>query len=82
MGRRAKKATREQTRRHNSRLVFKTIYDLGQVSRADIARQTQLTRTTVSAVVTGLMQQGLVEEIDGNQAIEDIQQEIEALIEG
>lgn len=62
MGRRVRKATREQTRRHNSRLVLKTIYDQGQVSRADIARLTQLTRTTVSSVVADLMQQGLVEE--------------------
>ena len=62
MGRRARKATREQTRRHNSRLVLKTIYDQGQVSRADIARLTQLTRTTVSSVVADLVEQGLVEE--------------------
>ena len=57
MGRRARKATRKQTRRHNSRLVLKTIYDRGQISRADIARLTQLTRTTVSSVVAGLVEQ-------------------------
>jgi N-acetylglucosamine repressor len=59
----AQKATREQTRVHNSRLVLKTIYDRGQISRADVARETELTPTTVSDVVADLMEQGLVEEI-------------------
>ena len=63
MPRLVRKATREQTRRHNSRLVLRTIYDSGQVGRADIARATQLTRTTVSSVVSDLMEQGLVEEV-------------------
>ena len=63
MGLSVQKATREQTKRHNSRLVLKTIYDRDPVSRADIARATRLTRTTVSALVGDLMQQGLVEEI-------------------
>lgn len=58
-----KKATREQTKVHNNRLVLKTIYDRGKVSRADIARETQLTRTTVSEVVTELLTRGLVEEV-------------------
>jgi N-acetylglucosamine repressor len=57
------KATREQTRAHNSRLVLKTIYERGEISRADVARETRLTRTTVSDVVADLMDQGLVEEI-------------------
>jgi predicted NBD/HSP70 family sugar kinase len=43
-------------------LVLKTIYDQGPISRADIARLTQLTRTTVSSVVADLVEQGLVEE--------------------
>ena len=63
MGRLGQKATREQTRVHNSLLVLKTIYDREQISRADIARETQLTRTTVSDVVAELMDQGLVEEV-------------------
>jgi glucokinase-like ROK family protein len=57
------KATREQTRVHNSRLVLTTIYDRGQISRADIARETGLTPTTVSDVVTDLMEKRLVEEV-------------------
>lgn len=57
-----KKATREQTRLHNSRLILKTIYQAGEVSRADIARATGLTRTTVSHIVAEFIEEGLVEE--------------------
>jgi N-acetylglucosamine repressor len=57
------KATREQTRAHNSKLVLKTIYERLEISRADVARETRLTRTTVSDVVSDLMAQGLVEEV-------------------
>ncbi len=63
MGRATRKATRTQTRAHNSRLVLRTIYEQGTISRAAIARETQLTRTTVSAVVADLMNQGLLEEV-------------------
>ena len=57
------KATRKQTRVHNSNLVLRTIYVRGQISRADIARETRLTRPTVSAMVTDLMGKGLIEEV-------------------
>ncbi len=57
------KATREQTRIYNSRLVLKTIYDQDPISRADVARATRLARPTVSNVVTDLIKSGLVEEI-------------------
>ena len=57
------KATRRQSKDHNSRLVLKTIYGNGQVSRADVARRTGLTRPTVSAIVAGLLQSDLVREI-------------------
>ncbi len=57
------KATRKQTQAHNLRLVLKTIYDHGQISRADIARATGLTRTTVSDIISRLMDEGLVAEI-------------------
>ena len=57
------KATRKQTRMHNTRLVLKTIYDGDQISRADIARGTGLTRPTVSDVVSELLESGLVEEV-------------------
>jgi predicted NBD/HSP70 family sugar kinase len=42
--------------------VLRTIYERGSVSRADVARSTGLTRTTVSHVVEGLIADGLVEE--------------------
>ncbi|HEY7131606.1 MAG TPA: ROK family protein [Candidatus Limnocylindrales bacterium] len=57
------KATHQQTRVHNERLVVRTVYDRGPISRADVARQTGLTRTTVSDVVTGLIDDGVVREI-------------------
>jgi N-acetylglucosamine repressor len=56
------KATRQQTKEHNTRLVLKSIYDQDGVSRADIARATQLTKTTVSNIVIDLIAEGLVEE--------------------
>lgn len=57
-----KKATRQQTKDHNVRLVLKTIYDQEKISRADIARATRLTRPTVSSIVAEL--------IDGRFVIE------------
>jgi N-acetylglucosamine repressor len=56
------KATRQQTKDHNTRLVLKTIYNQDRISRADIARATRLTKTTVSSIVADLIQEGLVEE--------------------
>lgn len=55
-----KKATHKQTKTHNTHLVLKTIYDRGDVSRADIARATHLTRPTVSSIVSDLMADNLV----------------------
>jgi|HigsolmetaAR201D_1030396.scaffolds.fasta_scaffold07384_4 predicted NBD/HSP70 family sugar kinase len=57
------KATRQHTRDHNSRLILQAIYDAGEISRADLARQTHLTRTTVSDVVSMLIEQGLIQEV-------------------
>lgn len=59
----SKKATREQTKRHNNRLVLKTVYDRDMSSRAELARITNLTATTVSATIAELMADGLVEEV-------------------
>ncbi|MCB0130053.1 MAG: ROK family transcriptional regulator [Caldilineaceae bacterium] len=58
-----KKATRQQLKSHNSRLVLKTIFDRQSVSRADIARITSLSKATVSDVVSGLLDDGLVAEV-------------------
>lgn len=58
-----KKAYQQQTKDHNTRLILKTIYNQCQISRADVARLTNLTRTTVSYIVSALMQDGLVAEV-------------------
>ena len=57
------KATHQQTRAHNSGLVLRCLYDLGPISRADVARITWLTRTTVSEVVSEFLADGLVREV-------------------
>jgi len=56
------KATHRQTRLFNEQLVLRAIYDRAEVSRAELARVTGLTRTTVSAIVDGLLRVGLIEE--------------------
>jgi N-acetylglucosamine repressor len=63
------KATQQQTKAHNRQLVLQTIYDQSQISRADIARMTSLTRTTVSDLVGELIIEGLVEETGQGQSI-------------
>ena len=56
------KATHQQTRTFNQQLVLRAIYDRTDVSRADLARLTGLTRTSVSALVAELLRDGLIEE--------------------
>jgi N-acetylglucosamine repressor len=63
------KATHQQTKDHNRNLVLKTIFERECTSRADIARITSLTRTTVSDIVTGLIVEGLVCEIGVGSSI-------------
>ena len=58
-----KKATHQQTKQHNRDLVLRTIFANETISRAEIARVTMLTRTTVSDAVAGLMAEGLVQEV-------------------
>ncbi|MGH2464021.1 MAG: ROK family transcriptional regulator, partial [Candidatus Limnocylindrales bacterium] len=60
---RSGKATHQETRAHNSRLVLGTIYDRGPISRAAVARSTGLTRTTVSDFVSDLIRDGLAREV-------------------
>jgi N-acetylglucosamine repressor len=57
------KASHGSVRAHNERLVFATVFDSGQVSRADVARATGLTRPTVSDVMSTLLERGLVQEV-------------------
>ena len=62
------KATRQHTKDHNSQLVLRTIYDSNAISRAELARLTRLTRTTISDVVAQLIERGLVEEVGHGQS--------------
>jgi len=52
----------EHAREHNRALVLQTLYSAGALSRADVARETGLTRVTVSDLVAGLIADGLVVE--------------------
>ncbi len=52
----------EHARSHNRSLVLQTLYGAGQLSRADLARETGLTRVTVSDLVSELLAEGLVVE--------------------
>jgi len=64
-----KKATHQQTKQHNRDLVLRTLFSHEAISRAEIARITNLTRTTVSDVVNGLLHEGLVEEVGRGESI-------------
>jgi predicted NBD/HSP70 family sugar kinase len=57
------KATHQQTRTFNQQLVLRAIYDRNETSRAELARLTGLTRTSVSALVGELLRDGLIEEV-------------------
>ncbi|HEY5222535.1 MAG TPA: ROK family transcriptional regulator [Microbacteriaceae bacterium] len=52
----------EYARGHNRALVLQTLYQAGQLSRADIARETGLTRVTVSDLIGELIGDGVVVE--------------------
>ena len=57
------KATHAQTRAHNASLVLRALYDLGPISRAEVARLTGLTRTSVGELIAELETEGLAEDI-------------------
>jgi N-acetylglucosamine repressor len=57
------KATHQQTRAHNQGLVLRALYDHGPISRAEVARLTGLTRTTVSELVSEIITEGLAREV-------------------
>ncbi|MEW6224408.1 MAG: ROK family transcriptional regulator [Chloroflexota bacterium] len=63
------KATHQQTRAFNEGLVLRRLYDLGPISRAEVARLTGLTRTTVSEIVAEEIAAGLVEEVGRGPSI-------------
>lgn len=57
------KATHAHTRALNASLVLRSLYDLGPISRADIARLTGLTRTSVGDLVADLEREGLARDV-------------------
>lgn len=58
----------EHARSHNRALVLQTLYRSGERSRADLARETGLTRVTVSDLVAELLAEGLVVELGQREA--------------
>jgi N-acetylglucosamine repressor len=57
------KATHHRTRTFNQQLVLRALHDESPLSRADLARLTGLTRTSVSDLVGSLIDDGLIEEV-------------------
>ncbi len=62
------KATHQQTRTFNQQLVLRALHDHSPLSRADLARLTGLTRTSVSDLVGRLIDDGLIEEVGRGQS--------------
>jgi N-acetylglucosamine repressor len=62
------KATHQQTRTFNQQLVLRALHDQSLLSRADLARLTGLTRTSVSDLVGTLIDDGLIEEVGRGQS--------------
>ena len=57
------KATHQQTRAYNASLVLRALYDHSPISRAEVARMSGLTRTTVGEVVGVLIADGMAREV-------------------
>ena len=57
------KATHQQTRAYNAALVLRALYEHSPISRAEVARMSGLTRTTVGDVVGELIGDGLAREV-------------------
>ena len=53
----------EQARGHNRALVLQTLYHAGAMSRADLSRETGLTRVTISDLVAEFIADGIVIEM-------------------
>lgn len=63
----AKKALPEDNRRHNRALVLQHLFHQGPLSRADLARESGLTRVTISDLVGDLQSEGIVHELGHRQ---------------
>jgi len=62
------RATHQQTRTFNQQLVLRALHDQSPLSRADLARLTGLTRTSVGDLVGTLIDDGLIEEVGRGQS--------------
>jgi predicted ArsR family transcriptional regulator len=62
-GQARRKAVPGDARRHNRALVLRTLFRSGPLSRADLARETHLTRVTTSDLASELLSDGLIEEL-------------------
>src|SRR6478752_2756306 len=58
----------EHARGHNRSLVLQTLFHQGAMSRADLSRETGLTRVTISDLVAELISDGFVAEIGVREA--------------
>lgn len=58
----ARKVLPGHAREHNRSLLLQTLYHRGAMSRADLSRETGLTRVTISDLVAGLIADGFVVE--------------------
>lgn len=56
-------STPEDNRLHNRALILQSLFHQGAVSRADLARSTGLTRTSISALINDLASEGLISEL-------------------
>jgi predicted NBD/HSP70 family sugar kinase len=57
------KATHQKTRAYNAALVLRALYEHSPISRAEVARMSGLTRTTVGEVVGELIADGMAREV-------------------
>ncbi|PVE97214.1 ROK family transcriptional regulator [Microbacterium sp. TPD7012] len=59
----------EHARGHNRALVLQTLYHAGAMSRADLSRETGLTRVTISDLVAEFIADGIVIEMGVREAV-------------
>ncbi|MFT4258175.1 ROK family transcriptional regulator [Microbacterium sp.] len=59
----------EHARGHNRALVLQTLYHAGAMSRADLSRETGLTRVTISDLVAEFIADGIVVEIGVRESV-------------
>lgn len=55
-------------REQNEKLVLKTIIQVGEISRANLAKQTKLNKATISSIITTLLEQNFVSELGSGES--------------